>query len=83
MQMRDINNLKSTFAITKSAKEFKKLLEEKSQTSHKLLIGTLMSTLTTMKYNGSCIMHEHVLEKTTLVAKLKNLEMNVDKYFLV
>ena len=46
------NNLKSTLATTESAKEFKKLLEEKSQTIDKSLVGTLMSTLITMKYDG-------------------------------
>ena len=55
------NNLKSTFVATKSAKEFRNLLEEKSQTIDKSLVGTLMSTLTTMKYDGSHTMHEHVL----------------------
>ena len=73
MQMTIVNNLKSTLATTKSVKNFKKLLEKKSQNADKSLTSTLMSTLTTMKYDGSCTMHEHVLEMTTLVAKLKNL----------
>ena len=77
------NNIKSTLTTTESAKEFKKLVEEKSQTADKSLAGTLMSTLTTMKYDGSRTMHEHVLKMTTLAAKLKNLGMNVDEYFLV
>ena len=77
------NNIKSTLTTTESAKEFKKLVEEKSQAADKSLAGTLMSTLTTMKYDGSRTMHEHVLEMTTLAAKLKNLGMNVDEYFLV
>ena len=83
MRMTVANNIKSTLTTTESAKEFKKLVEEKSQTADKSLAGTLMSTLTTMKYDGSRTMHEHVLEMTTLAAKLKNLGMNVDEYFLV
>ena len=83
MRMTVANNIKSTLTTTASAKEFKKLVEEKSQTADKSLAGTLMSTLTTMKYDGSRTMHEHVLEMTTLAAKLKNLGMNVDEYFLV
>ena len=83
MQMIVINNLKCTLAITKSAKEFKKLQEEKSQIADNSLASTLMSTLTTMKYDGSHIMHEHDLEITTIAAKFKNLGMNVDKYFLM
>ena len=42
-----------------------------------------MSTLTTIKHDSSRIRDEHILEMTTLVAKLKNLGMNVDEYFLV
>ena len=38
-----------------------KFLEEKSQTAEKSLAGTLMGNLTTMKYDGSRTMHEHVL----------------------
>ena len=83
MRMTVANNIKSTLTTTESAKKFKKLVEEKSQTTDKSLAGTLMSTLTTMKYDGSRTMHEHVLEMTTLAAKLKNLGMNVDEYFLV
>ena len=83
MRMTVANNIKSTLTTTESAKEFKKFVEEKSQTADKSLAGTLMSTFTTMKYDGSRTMHEHVLEMTTLVAKLKNLGMNVDEYFLV
>ena len=77
------NNLKSTLAMTKSDEEFKKLLEKKSQITNKLLASTLMRRLTTMKYDGSCTLQEHVLEITTLVVKLKNLGLNVDKYLLV
>ena len=37
-----------------------------------------MSTLTTMKFDGSCTMHEHVIE-----TRLKSLGMEVDESFLV
>ena len=38
-----------------------------------------MSTLTTMKFDGSHTMHEHVIEITNLSAKLKSLGMEVDE----
>lgn len=60
-----------------------KLVEEHSQTVDKSLASTLMSTLITMKYANSRIMHEHVLEIKTLVAKLRTLGMDMDEYFLV
>ena len=42
-----------------------------------------MSTLTTMKFDGSHTMHEHVIEITNITAKLKSLGMVVDENFLV
>jgi len=42
-----------------------------------------MSILTTMKFNGSCTMYEHVIEMTNIVARLKTLGMAVNENFLV
>jgi len=58
-------------------------VEERSQIANKSLVGTLMSTLTTMKFNGLCTIHEHVNEMTNIAARLKSLGMAVDKNFLV
>ena len=58
------NNIKSALPKTESAKEFMKFVEEHSQTVDKSLAETLMSTLTTMKFDGSRTMHEHVIEMT-------------------
>ena len=60
-----------------------KFMEEHSQTADKSLAGMIMSTLTTMKFDGSCTMHEHVIEMTNLLARLKSLGMEVDESFLV
>ncbi|KAK6158425.1 hypothetical protein DH2020_005739 [Rehmannia glutinosa] len=83
MRMSIANNIKSTLPHTENAKEFMKLVGERSQTADKSLAGTLMVTLTTMKFDGSCSMHEHVIEMTNIGAKLKSLGMNVDDNFLV
>ena len=60
-----------------------KFVEERSQTTDKSLIGTLISTLTTMKFDGSHTMHEHMIEMTNIAARLKSLGMVVDEGFLV
>lgn len=83
MRMTVANNSKTSLPKTNNAKEFMKFVEERSQTADKSLAGTLMSTLTTMKYDGSRTMHEHILEMTNLATKLRTLGMNVDEYFLV
>ncbi|RDX63625.1 hypothetical protein CR513_57925, partial [Mucuna pruriens] len=42
-----------------------------------------MSTLITVKFDGSPTMHEHVIEMTNIVARLKTLEITVNENFLV
>ncbi|KAH1240889.1 hypothetical protein GmHk_07G018629 [Glycine max] len=44
---------------------------------------TLMSILTTMKFDGSHIMYEHVIEMTNITTRLKTLGMTVNENFLV
>ena len=56
---------------------------ECSQTTDKSVAGTLMSTLTTMKFDGSRTMYEHVIEMTNIAARLKTLGMAVNENFLV
>lgn len=53
MRMAVASNIKSTLPKTESAKEFMANVEECSQSADKSLAGTLISSLTTMKYDGS------------------------------
>ena len=62
-----VSNIKSALSKTESLREFTKFVEERSQTTDKSLAGTLMSTLTTMKFDGFCTMHEHVIEMTNIL----------------
>jgi len=68
------NSIKKTLPEIESAKKFMGLVGECSQTANKSLTGTLMSTLTNMKFDGSCTMHKHVIEMTNIAARLKTLE---------
>ncbi|KAH0652658.1 hypothetical protein KY289_030336 [Solanum tuberosum] len=83
MRMNIAGNIKTTRPKTENAKDFLKLVEESSQTADKSLVGTLMGTLTTMKFDGSRTMYEHVIEMTNVVARLKSLGMEVEQNFLV
>ena len=83
MRMSIANNIKTALPKTDNAKEMLKFVEERSQTADKSLAGTIMSTLTTMKFDGSRTMHEHVIEMTNLSARIKSLGMEVDESFLV
>ena len=56
---------------------------ECSQTADKSVAGTLMSTLTTMKFDGSRTMYERVIEMTNIAARLKTLGMTLNENFVV
>ena len=81
MRMSIANNIKSTLPECDTAKEFSKTVDERFRSADKSLVGTLMAEL--IKFDGTCRMHEHILEMSNLAAKLKALEMNVDESFLV
>ncbi|TYK25798.1 UBN2_2 domain-containing protein [Cucumis melo var. makuwa] len=72
MRMTVANNIKSTIKNTEDAKEFMKSVEKcsQSESADKSLAGTLMSTLTNIKFDGSRTIHEHILEMTNLAASM-------------
>lgn len=73
MRMTVADSIKITLPKIKSAKKFMGIVGECSQTVDKSVVGTLMSTLTTMKFDGSRTMYEHVIEMTNIAARLKTL----------
>jgi len=83
MRITIADSIKTDLPKTNNTKEFMGLVGEYSQTTDKSLAGTLMSTLTTMKFDGSCTMHDHVIEMTNIAARLKALGMVVNENFLV
>ncbi|GKC28100.1 retrovirus-related pol polyprotein from transposon TNT 1-94, partial [Tanacetum coccineum] len=85
MRMTIANNIKSTLPRieNQNAKDFLKLVEEKFRFADKALTGTLMAELTTMKFDGSKSMQQHVIDMTNTAARRKTFGMNVDDSFLV
>jgi hypothetical protein len=83
MRMKIANNIESTLPKFDSAKEFFKTVEERFRSIDNSLTGTLMDELTTMKFDGTRKMNEHIIEMTHLATKLKALGMNVDELLLV
>uniref|UniRef100_A0A2N9JB37 Reverse transcriptase Ty1/copia-type domain-containing protein n=1 Tax=Fagus sylvatica TaxID=28930 RepID=A0A2N9JB37_FAGSY len=83
MRMTIAKNIKTTLPKIDDAKEFLANVVERFKTADKSLVGTLMAKLTTMKFNGTHGIQEHVLEMTNLAAQLKTLGMNVDEFFLM
>lgn len=69
------NNIKSIIAKIENANKFMKFVENCSQSKaiNKSLVGTLMSTLTIINFDGSYTIQEYVLEMTNLVVRLKTM----------
>ena len=68
LRMTIANNIKSTIPQTVSAKEFLKFVEERFRSAEKCLAGILMAKLTTIKYDGSKGMQDHIIEMTNIAA---------------
>lgn len=71
MQMIVVNNIKSTIPRTESGKEYMKFVEEHYQfdVASKSLTRTLMSSLTIIKFDGSCTMLQHITEMININKK--------------
>ena len=67
------NNIKSTLPESVIVREYLNLVEECFCSVDKSLIGTLMAELTTMKYDGSRSMQQHILDITNIAARLMML----------
>ncbi|XP_019239737.1 PREDICTED: uncharacterized protein LOC109219719 [Nicotiana attenuata] len=78
MRMIIANNIKSTIPQTESSREYLKFVEERFCVADKSLAGTLMVELTTMKFDGSHSMQNHIIEMTNIAARLQTLGMKVD-----
>jgi hypothetical protein len=83
MRMTIAKNIKTILPKTNDAKEFLANVAECFKTPDKSLAGILMAKLTTMKFDGTRGIQEHVLEMKILAAQLKTLGMTVDELFLV
>nr|XP_016450851.1 PREDICTED: uncharacterized protein LOC107775614 [Nicotiana tabacum] len=83
MRMNIANNIKSTIPQTESAREYLTFVEERFRSADKSLAGTLIAELTTMKFDGSRSMQNHIIEMTNIAARLQTLGMKVDDSFLV
>uniref|UniRef100_A0A6N2KXP8 Retrotransposon Copia-like N-terminal domain-containing protein n=1 Tax=Salix viminalis TaxID=40686 RepID=A0A6N2KXP8_SALVM len=83
LRMTIASNIKTSLPKPENAKDYMKAIEERFKTADKSLAGKLMADLTTIKFDGTRSMHEHVIEMTNLAAKLRNLGMTVDESFLV
>ena len=85
MRMTMAENVKPSMHKIENAKEFIRLIKEYSQSdiTDKSIVGTLMSELTTKKFDWSQTIHDHVTGITNIATKLKSMGMEVSESFLV
>ncbi|WVZ22501.1 hypothetical protein V8G54_001045 [Vigna mungo] len=85
MRMFMAENVKPSMPKTESTKEFMRMIKEYSQSdiTDKSIVGTLMSELTTKKFDWSQPIHEHVTGMANIAARLKSMGMEVNESFLV
>ncbi|KAI3461730.1 hypothetical protein Pfo_018393 [Paulownia fortunei] len=85
MRMTIAENIRLMIPKIDSAKEFMKFVEYHSQFdfADKLVAGTLMGTLTTMKFDDFHIMHEHVTKMINIATRLGSMGLKVSDNFLV
>ncbi|KAF7115774.1 hypothetical protein RHSIM_RhsimUnG0047800 [Rhododendron simsii] len=83
MKMTIANNIKTSLPQNTNALEYLKAVEDRFKSADKSLAGTFMAELTTMKYDGSYGVQEHILNMSDKAAKLATLGMKVDESFLV
>jgi len=85
MRMTMAENVKPSMPKTENAKEFIRMIKEYSQSdiTDKSIVGTLMSELTTKKFDWSQPIHDHVTGMANIAAKLKSMGMEVNESFLV
>jgi hypothetical protein len=60
-----------TILLKTDAREFLTNVAERFKSADKSLAGTIMAKLTTMKFDGTSGIQEHVLEMTNLAAQLR------------
>ena len=85
MRMTMAENIKPSMPKTDNARKFMRKVKEHSQSdlADKSIVGSLMSELTTKKFDWSQPIHDHVTDMANLAVKLKTMGMDVSETFLV
>ncbi|XP_026416153.1 uncharacterized protein LOC113311541 [Papaver somniferum] len=66
-----------------NVRDYLQAIEEQFATSDKVLAGTLMQKLSSMRYNGTSGVREHIMEMGDISSQLGALEVEISEYFLV
>lgn len=80
-----VENIKSMISKTNNVKSFMKLAKSMSYSDavDKLIDGILIGILTTLKFDSSRIMHEHLTKMINITIILRPIIIKIDESFLM
>ena len=70
-------NIRGSIPDNENAKAYLESVEQQFQASDKALAATLIAKLSSMKYDGSSGIREHIMEMRDIAAELNSLEMTI------
>ncbi|OIT26261.1 hypothetical protein A4A49_59320, partial [Nicotiana attenuata] len=76
-------SIRGTIPNSDKVKAYMKAINEQLVSSNKALASTLMKRLSSMTFDRSRTVREHIMEMRNIVAKLKSLEVDMSEPFLV
>uniref|UniRef100_A0A1S4AR29 Uncharacterized protein n=1 Tax=Nicotiana tabacum TaxID=4097 RepID=A0A1S4AR29_TOBAC len=76
-------SIRGSIPNSDKVKAYMKAIDEQFVSSDKALASTLMKRLSSMTFDGSRIVREHIMEKRDIAAKLKSFEVDMFEPFLV
>ncbi|XP_075092136.1 uncharacterized protein LOC142172424 [Nicotiana tabacum] len=76
-------SIRGSIPNSDKVKAYMKAIDEQFISSDKALASTLMKRLSSMTFDRSRIVHEHIMEMRDIAAKLKSFEVNMSEPFLV
>ncbi|XP_068322613.1 uncharacterized protein [Pyrus communis] len=83
MKMSITKTVKGGIPVCKKVKDFLEVVCEKFKVSENAEMGNLMTTLTSLKFDGKTSVREHILKLVDTAAKLKDLKKPLDDSFVV
>ncbi|XP_019248421.1 PREDICTED: uncharacterized protein LOC109227677 [Nicotiana attenuata] len=76
-------SIRGSIPNSDKVKAYMKAIDEQFVSSDKALASTLMKRLSSMTFDRSRIVREHIMEMRDIAAKLKSLEVDMSEPFLV
>ena len=78
-----VKNIRGSIPDNENAKNYLASVDQQFQASDKALAATLISKLSSMRYDGISGIREHIMQMREIVAQLNSLEMTISENYIV